>query len=337
MIDDRDYAIILELQEDARQSDARIARKTGISEASVRRRISRMIRDGVIRIAAVTSPWKTGYNVPAFIGICVELSRLEQVLKALTAMPRVHFIGTVAGRYDIVIWATFRSPQELAEFGKKDLAAVRGITRTEAMITLEITKREQKILSDNRSATGTGDRQTGPVEALGAEAADPSPEAFDERDYRLMVELQRDARQSDAQVSRKLGISEATVRRRIHRLIQRGIISIAPVITPYAVGYSTAAFIVLRCRLSSLDEVLERLSAMPRVHFVSLVTGRFDVLAWGTFRSPRELTKFIKRDLSALPGVVSSETFINLEICKRDLGLLPPRPAEHTEASRTSA
>lgn len=332
MIDERDRKIILELQRDARQSDARIARKTGISEASVRRRIARLIEDRVVRIMAVTSPWKVGYVVPAFIGISAELSRLDQVLEALTAMPRLHYVGLVTGQFDIIVWATFRSARDLADFVKRDLSCIPGIIKTETMITLEISKREQGILVDGLEDEDKRALESGTAIPPDRHGYDLEPEAFDDIDYRLMVELQQDARQSDAQVSRKLGLSEATVRRRIIRLIDRGIIAISAVITPYAVGYTTVAFICLRGSPRCLEKIMEKLADMPRVHFLSFITGRFDVLAWATFRSPQELTEFVKQELSSIPGVTGSETFINLEINKRDLNILP---ADSSKPART--
>ena len=47
-------------------------------------------------------------------------------------------------------WATFRSPQEMANYIKKEIAAIDGILHLESMFCLEFRKRDQKILEDKQ-------------------------------------------------------------------------------------------------------------------------------------------------------------------------------------------
>ncbi|MBI2957656.1 MAG: Lrp/AsnC family transcriptional regulator [Chloroflexi bacterium] len=330
-IDSRDLAIILELQKDGRQSDARISRQLGTSEVTIRKRISRLIGEGTIRVVAAPVPWMVGYCVDARIGLRVDLSRVKQILEQLVGMATVHFVALTAGRHNIMISVAFRSPHELSDFLANDLSTVPGIFRSDTFVTLETRKRQHDILQPVRKAAHRLRQKTARVSATGATPVRTTGKMIDRADCDIIVELQRDARQSDATLARKLALSEATVRRRIKRLIGDHVIEVVPAMLPAKVGYVTSAHIGLQVSPAMLDAVLGRLVEMPRVHTVVLTAGEFDILAWASFVSPSELSSFIRNDISSISGVLRTETMIDLDIKKMELGILPSQSA--TEAS----
>jgi DNA-binding Lrp family transcriptional regulator len=77
----------------------------------------------------------------------------------------------------------------------------------------------------------------------------------DDLDKRLITELARDARQTSAELSRKLGVSDTTVRRRIYRLQEHRIITSTVVPDAAKMGYTIIAIIALQVDLGSIDEV----------------------------------------------------------------------------------
>ena len=52
------------------------------------------------------------------------------------------------------------------------------------------------------------------------------------------------------------------------------------------------------------------------------VTGRYDLLAMVVTESPEELSRFIEKEISAIPGILRTETFVNLDIMKGKYGLM---------------
>ena len=64
-MDELDRSIIEILQKDGRGSNARIARAVGVSEGTVRRRLRRITKDGVVKIIAVPNLDKMGYSTAA--------------------------------------------------------------------------------------------------------------------------------------------------------------------------------------------------------------------------------------------------------------------------------
>lgn len=322
MIDEKNHKILIELQKDARQADAVIARKLCISEVAVRRRIGRLIDAGVIRITAVATPWKVGLDTAAFFGIQAEIKKLDKVMDALAQLPRIHWVSFTTGRFDIMTWVTFCSPQEMADYIKNEVAAIDGILHLESMFCLEFIKRDQKILEDNQMSENFNREEGRDLEPGINDKSQKYSEKMNDRDLAIIRALQHDARQSDSHLSRKLGISESTIRRRIQNLIRNEVINVAAVIDPLKVGYNTAAFIHIQANLSKLKSICRRFAEMPRVHAVALTTGWADIFLFATFRSPKELTEFAVNKIANTPGITRTETFINLEIIKRDLSIL---------------
>lgn len=145
---------------------------------------------------------------------------------------------------------------------------------------------------------------------------------MDELDRCLITELTKDARQSSAELSRKLGVSETTVRRRIQHLEKQGIITFTAILNPSKLGYSIIAIIALEVDLGSIDKISESLSLCPNVRYVSLCTGNHDIFIGTWFHSSRELTEFVKDYLAKVPGIRKSETFVILDVKKDEIGWL---------------
>lgn len=134
--------------------------------------------------------------------------------------------------------------------------------------------------------------------------------AVTETDRAIIRQLQQHARMSYAELSRATGIPESTVRRRMDRLQQRGIIEFAMVADPGRLGYDLRSMIGLRVELSKLQSIAEELRAMSEVTFAGFVTGNFDIVIQVVVQSQEELVDFLTQRLSAIDGVRSTETFV---------------------------
>lgn len=146
--------------------------------------------------------------------------------------------------------------------------------------------------------------------------------AMDELDHRLIAELTKDARQSSAELSRKLKVSETTIRRRIQHLEAQGIITFTAILNPAKLGYNIIAIIALEVELGQIDKISESLANCPNVRYVSLCTGNHDLFIGTWFHSSSELTQFVKDYLAGVPGIRKSETFVILDVKKDEVGWL---------------
>lgn len=145
---------------------------------------------------------------------------------------------------------------------------------------------------------------------------------MDELDRKIIKLLQADGRASNARIAREVGVSEGTVRRRLRRLIQDGVIKVIAVPHLERMGWPTAALIGLQTDPGAVDEVASALAALPEVHYVAITTGAHDVFAWVALGSSEELGAFLRTKVGTIKGVRRTETFVNLSIRKRTYGLI---------------
>ena len=145
---------------------------------------------------------------------------------------------------------------------------------------------------------------------------------MDELDGRIIEILQKDGRASNAHIAREVGVSEGTVRRRLRRLIQDGVIDVIAVPNLEKMGYRTAALVGLQTDPGRIDSVADALSQLPEVHFVALTTGAQDIFIWVALGSSEELGEFLRNRVGVVPGVRRTETYVNLAIKKRTYGLV---------------
>ena len=145
---------------------------------------------------------------------------------------------------------------------------------------------------------------------------------MDEIDRKLISLLQSDGRSSNAQIARQIGVSEGTVRRRLHHLIQDQVIKVVAIVSPEKLGYSTTALIGLQVDPDKIDDVSQRLADLHEVEYVGVTTGAYDAFMWVSLSSAQELGAFLHKKVGVIPGVHRTETFVNLAIKKRIYG--PP-------------
>lgn len=140
---------------------------------------------------------------------------------------------------------------------------------------------------------------------------------IDELDLKIIRELQKNSRQTNAELAGKLNTSEATVRRRVKRLLDEGKIRLGAVLNPQAMGYQTAAVIGFDVEPKKIEEVANKLASLDPFYSVSVISGQHDVMTAGYFGSIDELYDFIKTTLSQIEGVTGIDTSVILSWKKR--------------------
>jgi Lrp/AsnC family transcriptional regulator for asnA, asnC and gidA len=137
-VDEKDLKILEILREDSSIPFTEIARRLRLSESTVRKRVSSMVEEGVIRrFTVVLEPSKVGYNTVAIVGIDVEPSMLLEVAQRLSEIPEAKYVATSTGDHMIMaeIWA--RDGKELSRILSEKVGRIEGITKICPSIILE--------------------------------------------------------------------------------------------------------------------------------------------------------------------------------------------------------
>lgn len=143
-LDELDKAIIKALQLDGRRPFAQIGRELGVAEATVRQRADRLIARGVVQVVGVTDPLAMGFGQTAFIGLRVEVGRVEDVAERVAALDEVTYVVLTAGRYDIVCEVVCEDNEHPLRVLAGSLADIDGIRSTETMVELRFVKESHR-------------------------------------------------------------------------------------------------------------------------------------------------------------------------------------------------
>ena len=139
-MDELDLAIIKALQTDGRRPYTDIADELGVSEGTVRNRVTRLIEEQSLRIVGIVDPASQGLNAPAVIGISVSGRNIEEIAGEISKFPEVSYLIMVSGEFDLLLEVLCRDRRHLANFLNDHLRQVPGVERTQTFMALRTFK-----------------------------------------------------------------------------------------------------------------------------------------------------------------------------------------------------
>lgn len=145
-LDALDWAIVAQLSSNARLSTRRIASRLPLSEATVRRRLKRLVDAEVVSLRALIDPTSLGFNIEAIIGLSVQMDRVTRVVEQLRKSENVVYVSVVSGRFDIAFLGVFKSVEDLLKFMETEVGTLEGVKGTETLICLRIEKGKHVFL-----------------------------------------------------------------------------------------------------------------------------------------------------------------------------------------------
>jgi Transcriptional regulators len=145
-IDELDLKIISHLQENGRIPIAELAKRLNQPENTVRYRIERLLKNGVIRrFTALVDPRALGLNVSAAVMFKVDPKKLDQLLEKLTSMKDVTNIYQLSGEWDLIAVVFAKDIQDLHE-RVEELRRAEGVKEMNVMITTRVIKSEYRFV-----------------------------------------------------------------------------------------------------------------------------------------------------------------------------------------------
>ena len=140
-IDRLDAKIIECLQVDGRMSYTTIAKNLSISEATVRARVNRLRKDGVLQIVAVCDPQKIGFALTGNIWVDADIKKLDRIIDELKKIDEIWYISANTGRIDNNMVFNVNSLKELEKLLYEKINQIDGVQKTETSIIVSYKKR----------------------------------------------------------------------------------------------------------------------------------------------------------------------------------------------------
>ncbi|MEP5766248.1 MAG: Lrp/AsnC family transcriptional regulator [Halieaceae bacterium] len=142
---------------------------------------------------------------------------------------------------------------------------------------------------------------------------------LDQMDQQIVEWLGRDARTSNRQIARALGVTEGTVRGRIKRMEDEKLIRITAVTNIDRYADAALAYVWVEVeRSEQAAQVARDMAAMKEFGFVGLMMGRYDILGITMVRNTEHLARFVHRQISSLEGVRRTESTLSVNFVKHD-------------------
>ena len=138
----------------------------------------------------------------------------------------------------------------------------------------------------------------------------------DPLDCKMIRLLQRDGRMPNTAMAQALGISEYTVRTRLKKILDSGIIRVVAVANPIDLGFEIAGNLKIRIELKKADKVLAELKQIDALIWVALTTGGSDIDVEFVARSLKEFHALIFDKICRIDGVMSTETSLMVDLVK---------------------
>jgi DNA-binding Lrp family transcriptional regulator len=140
--------------------------------------------------------------------------------------------------------------------------------------------------------------------------------ALDATDRQLIEILSSDARVSNRKIAVALGVTEGTVRGRIKRLQQEGLIAFTA-ITGFDVGQrARLAFINIKADVHRVREVAQAVADTPGINAVLITMGQLNITAICLIEELDTLVELASDQILAIDGVHHVETSIAVRTAK---------------------
>jgi Lrp/AsnC family transcriptional regulator, regulator for asnA, asnC and gidA len=150
-LDKLDYQIIHEMMETAEISYADLGKKLFVSGGTIHVRIKKLQEVGIVKGTRLNVDLKAlGYDVIAFVGIYLEKSSLyDVVMKELKKIPEIVRLNYTTGTYSMFAEIVCKDISQLRHVLHDELQKIKGIERTETLISLEESFDRNVVVTNN--------------------------------------------------------------------------------------------------------------------------------------------------------------------------------------------
>lgn len=139
---------------------------------------------------------------------------------------------------------------------------------------------------------------------------------MDELDRLILRALQVDGRTAFTQIARQAGVSEATIRARYQKLVNREVVRPIGIIDPYQLGFEASAMVAISALPGMADGIAKIIAQLPEVSHLVTTLGTYDLILQVFCRDLSHLTDVVTQQIQQVPGVRATETLVIAESYK---------------------
>jgi Lrp/AsnC family transcriptional regulator for asnA, asnC and gidA len=116
-----------------------------------------------------------------------------------------------------------------------------------------------------------------------------------------------------SKIAKELGITTNTVRARVNKLVDNGVLQIIGLVDPDAVPSHSSAIMAFKIKPKVSQKAVKQIGELNGVVMAGCVSGRFDIMALVFFNAQYTHRDFVFNELAKVEGIVSVETFFKMD------------------------
>lgn len=316
-LDDLDRLVVGALLAHPRATHGQIGQTVRSSEATVSRRVSRLIRSGAVRVVGVLDSQVSHRARSVFVRLRCSPGAANEVARSLAQWRETGSVKLLTGSVDCVAELAYTSQAHLYRLMMEELPQLEGVVAT---FSNQVIRRfstphswNPEVLSSHAIRTLRAERQDQWVEMPEPDTVAPLT-ALDEH---LVNELIQDGRLGWQELGRRCGVAATTARRHVEALMSHGILRMRTVVEPEVLGLTVDAFISLSINPTKLSLAGQALAKHPDVLMIAATTGDRNLCGEIAVAGDSALYDFLSDTVGNLPGLLHADVAVGLRTVKR--------------------
>ena len=129
---------------------------------------------------------------------------------------------------------------------------------------------------------------------------------------KIIIRSLKDGRKAYSAIAEELGITENTVRTRVNKMIEDGVLQITGLVNPEYIPSFQVAMMGIKVKTLDLETKAKELTRLNGVISCAVVTGRYDLILQIELCDTEGLSllEFFKNELNKVKDITEVETFI---------------------------
>lgn len=298
-LDNADRIIVDALASDGRISNRALASATGLTEPTVATRLQRLREQKRLHVTAQLDYRMLGYVVETELFVTVRGRAPRAVATDLTTHPRIQAVALTVGTCDVVA--------EVYTFADEDPNAILShVARIPGVSSIE----PISVIKWHKRVAARGALTQTPKELPELTRADLE---LDDIDRLLISELIKDGRQSNRSIGRAIGVAESTIRVRLRRLEDSGLLRIVGVADRTAMGMNGDVVFAAIEVDGDPSIVADKICSWPETMGCYTTISRTPLRALFVTTGPNRLGELICDRLHSIPEVQRVDTLLSTE------------------------
>jgi DNA-binding Lrp family transcriptional regulator len=328
-LDALDRRIIGALLAHPRATHAQIGEAVFTSEATVSRRLPRLMRSGAVRVIGVMDSEKTRRARSLFVRLRCRPGTASRSAEHLARWSESGSVKLVTGSVECVAEVSYTSNEHLRQLMFDQLPGLDGIL---AVWSNQVIRRFSTPhgWSPSLLPPDVVDRlRDQRMDQWSEQVPTVLPPRLSPLDETIVAGLTRDGRLGWQQLAQRCGASPVTVRRRAEAMMTAGFLRMRTLVEPGVVGLPVNAFVSLNVNPTQLGQAGELLAAHPAVLMIAATTGDRNLCGEIALASDGALYDFLSETIGQLPGLQHADVAVALRSVKRAGMVLPAPGPEH--------